>query len=1405
MTCPELDAPVLVANLADIHIDAGPGGRLAEVDRVIHDAATDMERRGVAAINVAGDLFEHQRSSAVERNVAARCLTTLAEVAPVLLLRGNHDGLGELALFRRLRTKHPVTVEEGYGFHVVGGVGIGAGAWPCKAALLAQAGTNQRAGEQALRAAFQDEMRGMAGRLAAHDGPTMLAAHAMVRGSRVAVGQPLVGCELEVTMEDIRLAGAPVTVLGHIHLPQSWPDAEDDSGEQRVFGDAEDDGDVLYTGSPVPSDFGDLGRKSYLLIGFDVVAGRWRPMFWRRVPTTATPLHLAIARWDGGALSLDGDMEAHVGADVKLRYSFPAADSRQVGPAAAALRAQVLGAGAHRVLLDPRKIATAEVRASQVAEARTVVDKLRAFWDLHGAPPAPDRIVARLEELHLAAKVPAPKPAWTRMRRLRFKGIRPFRCEVDLDFMSIDAKTVAFVGENGEGKSTLLELCAAVFPDRRLRTHGKLSNFVTSPDAFVEQTFDCAAGECLTVRQTFGKAKDQAQVLTADGEPLKDAEGKPVIPDSGLAQYDAWAKENLPDPEIYFASAFLAQERKPTNWLDLDDGPRKGVLVRVAGVEYLEALVKECGVRSRAAKDRLLELQGQADELRRSVGLPELYADTKAVKAPSICATPDDRRVLAEREVTAAQAAVVVAEHLLGEAEAWDRAEASRAEMQRVLTAAEQTADALDRRADEQRALLATTEALDVADRQLADVDAQIAGVAGAIAWLTKEQAAREVEIADITARVEAAEKEQAAESERRRQRRSAIEQRLREITGERTAACSRLEEARQIEAQTAEIRQAVHDVLRIEEAVQEAQAARPARLEAERELQWCGAEARERVRSARDQVRAAERVAADRAGWPAAVAAHEERRAALAARLVDLTARRHAADQKATALQHLHEHRAQHLRIAVDIIATDQVNGTDLARAAAHEDDRRLVAALAGDLDRVRAEVAELGAQIAETHREAAANLLPAGVPDDANEAQAAVDAAEAAVCATHQELEAAEDHLRSATTAAADAEAQRVALDAGLELDRRHLAAAQALAAKAPVLDAASRRAAEDEAALARLDDTEAVLRAELDGFVVTLDAEMETRWMAPILATLRAEKTGLAAVLLTARAVLGTHETARRALVAFLSKRGEVTAAAATLAEIERQRVVASGEEDAAREKLAATPLPVLSDAARAAWEAGHLSVARCRSALDAAHGVAARAEERRDVVDRTLTTVTARELEREAVVTDVEDWEDLAYSLGRNGIQADEVDAIGPRVAALATTFLHEGYGSRWTVEGIDTVGTCEAMIAVADEDGPARSDRCFSPGERGILKGAFALALATLQCQSAGAMGMGPTLFLDEAGSALSANNSLAWVKMIRKAVDIVGADKVLYVSHDPGAQSLADARVMVTKDRVWVE
>jgi hypothetical protein len=41
--------------------------------------------------------------------------------------------------------------------------------------------------------------------------------------------------------------------------------------------------------------------------------------------------------------------------------------------------------------------------------------------------------------------------------------------------------------------------------------------------------------------------------------------------------------------------------------------------------------------------------------------------------------------------------------------------------------------------------------------------------------------------------------------------------------------------------------------------------------------------------------------------------------------------------------------------------------------------------------------------------------------------------------------------------------------------------------------------------------------------------------------------------------------------------------------------------------------------------------------------------------------------------------------------------------------------------------------------------------------------------------------------------------------MIRKAVDIVGADKVLYVSHDPGAQSLADARVMVTKDRVWVE
>ncbi len=55
-------------------------------------------------------------------------------------MKGNHDRYRDLNLLRRLRTTHPVIVEEAAGIHVIAGVAFSAVAWPDIGSLSAMLG-----------------------------------------------------------------------------------------------------------------------------------------------------------------------------------------------------------------------------------------------------------------------------------------------------------------------------------------------------------------------------------------------------------------------------------------------------------------------------------------------------------------------------------------------------------------------------------------------------------------------------------------------------------------------------------------------------------------------------------------------------------------------------------------------------------------------------------------------------------------------------------------------------------------------------------------------------------------------------------------------------------------------------------------------------------------------------------------------------------------------------------------------------------------------------------------------------------------------------------------------------------------------------------------------------------------
>lgn len=383
-----------IAVIADSHFDET--SRFRECIEIHDWIAEDIRKRGADLILHTGDIF-NQKSTPAERVAVANWLTKCASISPVCIVRGNHDwigpdGDGDLALFSKLRTRHPIIIEERAGVHIINGIAVAALAWPRKAQLLASSGLSAEAAEQSAADALRSVLRGLGAELTEHDGPKMLAMHAMVRNSVTSTGQPLAGCDLEVGIEDLALANADFVALGHIHCGQdfSWGEVP-----------------MVFPGSPRRTAFGEIEEKGYL----DVLLSK-EDACWSRIPTPCVPMHLFEAAWNASTNSLDitsktfPSPERCAGAECRLRWSV-ASDQRDAAKRAALeLRDRMMADGALHVKLDEQVVATVRARAPQIAIAKSTTDKLQCLWETRRDVPdgaRRERLFNKLAELEEAS------------------------------------------------------------------------------------------------------------------------------------------------------------------------------------------------------------------------------------------------------------------------------------------------------------------------------------------------------------------------------------------------------------------------------------------------------------------------------------------------------------------------------------------------------------------------------------------------------------------------------------------------------------------------------------------------------------------------------------------------------------------------------------------------------------------------------------------------------------------------------------------------------------------------------------------------------------------------------------------------------------------------------------------
>lgn len=364
-----------IVHIGDTHLQASHtrhGDQLSALDQIFEHARVLAEADTLAAIVWPGDLF-HTKSTIDDRNALVPRVQEFASLAPVVIVKGNHDQEGELEILARLASTYPirvVTKPQVLHFETPTDVRIACFAlpYPFKGALVA-AGVEHQALSQTTREIFDPIFMTAASELeqaaAAGELPLMIG-HVSVGGAISSTGQPQIGQDLEIDPAQLARLGPIYKGLSHIHKHQTV-------------------GGAVYAGSIARLDFGEMEPKGFIEVEYQRDGKTWEHR-WKFVRLGVPAMHHVEGRLTREAFvftSVDGqptDPEASLipswsGADVRCRYRVAKGEVGVLD--VAKIHAEF--AGCRSLVLEPIAETEAAVRAPEIAAAVTLEDKVHAF------------------------------------------------------------------------------------------------------------------------------------------------------------------------------------------------------------------------------------------------------------------------------------------------------------------------------------------------------------------------------------------------------------------------------------------------------------------------------------------------------------------------------------------------------------------------------------------------------------------------------------------------------------------------------------------------------------------------------------------------------------------------------------------------------------------------------------------------------------------------------------------------------------------------------------------------------------------------------------------------------------------------------------------------------------------
>jgi exonuclease SbcC len=330
-----------------------------------------------------------------------------------------------------------------------------------------------------------------------------------------------------------------------------------------------------------------------------------------------------------------------------------------------------------------------------------------------------------------------------RFLNVAIHALGPF-ADLTIDLSSREGILTAVSGPNGAGKTTLLELMlGAVY--RATPTRGSLVSLSKARDSRLEVTVE--AGERYTFRHLIDGVSGKAEAVVLDGAGTALTNGK-------VRDFDEWVSKHMPPLEVVLTSLYSAQQSG--GFLEAKPSERKAVLLRLLGIERIEALAGAGRKHAQATATALDVARARLDEQVRQALDPE-QARAAVVEARAEVELWERKAQAATSAINDGREAAARFELQRQQRNHWL---AERDRLEQVATVAKRVCADLEKRRGELGAVLAEASEIDAACTALARLDVELADKRDAAVQLLEERAktrarrqAREAELGELERR----------------------------------------------------------------------------------------------------------------------------------------------------------------------------------------------------------------------------------------------------------------------------------------------------------------------------------------------------------------------------------------------------------------------------------------------------------------------------------------------------------------------------------------------------------------------------------------------------------------------------------------------------------------------------